>query len=173
MPLTFYPLSLRKKNSTVVWIRDHLCGRFEVWFSVSQPSALPLKDKNFQQNYQHDTFYSSVVNGSWRLWDVHCAPNIAEFYYSNENGAVKVWSRLIVHLHIVCSFLTIHRLGQLKKHHAHRSKVIQFFLRLPLCVKWTVFVTFMILLRWRKRLNTTGNWSRLVNSTEIHFKQNN
>ena len=31
---------------------------------------------------------------------------------------------------------------------------------------------FMILLRRRKRLNTTGNW-RLFNATEHHFKQNN
>ena len=50
---------------------------------------------------------------------------------------------------------------------------MQFFLLIPLNVKLTVFITFMILLRWRKRLNTTGNWSRLVNSTERHFKQNN
>ena len=60
-------------------------------------------------------------------------------------------------LHIVCPFLTIHRVSQLKKYHAHWLKVMQFFLRIPLNVKLTVFVTFMILLRWRKRLNTTGN----------------
>ena len=65
----------------------------------------------------------------------------------------------------VSSFLTIHRVSQLKKYHAHRLKVMQFFLLIPLNVKLTVFITFMILLRWRKRLNTTGNW-RLVNGTE-------
>ena len=57
------------------------------------------------------------------------------------------------------------RANQLKKYHAHRLKVMQFFLLIPLNVKLTVFITFMILLRWRKRLNTTGNW-RLVNGTE-------
>lgn len=166
IPLTLYPLSLGKKNRTVVWIRDHLCWRFEVWFSGAEPSALPLKDKNFEQNYQNDIFHSSFVNGFWRLLDVHCAPNIAGFYYINENSAcVKVWSSLLVNLHVVCSFLTIHRVSHLKKCHVHRLKVKQFFLLIPLNVKLTVFITFMILLRWRKRLNTTGNW-RLVNGTE-------
>ena len=50
---------------------------------------------------------------------------------------------------------------------------MQFFLLIPLNVKLTIFITFMILLRWRKRLNTTGNW-RLVNGTEqTEYKQNN
>ena len=151
IPLTFYPLSWGKKNSTVVWIRDHMCGRFRVWFPGEEPSPLPLKDKNFGKHYQNDMFYSSFVNGLWRLWDVHCAPNIAGFYYINENSAMR--QSLItftIHLHIVCSFLTIHRANQLKKYHAHRLKVMQFFLLIPLSVKLTVFITFMILLRWRK-----------------------
>ena len=92
IPLTFYPLSLTKKNSTVVWIRNHMsgmCVRFRVWFPGAEPSPLPLKDKNFEQNYHNDIFYSSFVKGLWRLWDVHCAPNIAGFYYINENSAMR------------------------------------------------------------------------------------
>ena len=89
IPFTFYPLSLGKKNSTVVWIRDHICGRFRVWLPGAEPSPLPLKDNNFEQNYQNDIFYSSFVNGCWRLWDVHGAPNIAGFYYINENSAMR------------------------------------------------------------------------------------
>ena len=89
MPLTFYPLSWGKKNSTAVWIRVHMCERFRVWFPGEEPSPLPLKDKNFEKNYQNDIFYSSFVNDLWRLWDVHCAPNIAGFYYINENSAMS------------------------------------------------------------------------------------
>ena len=169
IPLTFYPLSLTKKNSTVVWIRNHMsgmCVRFRVWFPGAEPSPLPLKDKNFEQNYHNDIFYSSFVNG-YGVYETYIAhpTSLGSITLTKTVPCVKVWSSLLVNLHIVCSFLTIHRVSQLKKYHAHRLKVMQFFLLIPLNVKLTVFITFMILLRWRKRLNTTGNW-RLVNGTE-------
>ena len=168
IPLKFYPLSFGKKNSTVVWIRDHMCGRFRVWFPGAEPPPSPLKDKNFQQNYQNDIFnfilHLWTVFGAYDTYIAH-QTSLGSITLTKTVPCVKVWSRLLVHLHTVCSFLTIHRVSHRKKYHAHRLKVMQFFLLIPLNVKLTVFITFMILLRWRKRLNTTGNW-RLVNGTE-------
>ena len=138
IPFTlYYPLSLRKKNSTVVWIPYLMCERFRVWFPGAEPSPLPLQDKIFEQNYQNDIFHSSFVNGLWCLWDVHCAPNIGGFYYINKNSAMRqslITFTSFTSLHIVCSFLTIHRVSHLKKYHAHRLKVMKFFLLIPLNV---------------------------------------
>ena len=105
-----------------------------------------------------------TVFGVYETYMAH-PTSLGSFTLTKIVPCVKVWSRLLVNLHFVRSLLTIHRASQLKKYHAHRLKVMQFFLLIPLNVKLTVFITFMILLRWRKRLNTTGNW-RLVNGTE-------
>ena len=93
--------------------------------------------------------------------------NIAGFYYINENSAMRQSLITSSSLFAYCVFFfnNPYRVSHLKKYHAHRLKVMQFFLLIPLNVKLTVFIIFMILLRWRKRLNTTGNW-RLVNGTE-------
>ena len=166
MPLTFYPLSWGKKNSTAVWIRDHMCERFRVWFPGEEPSPYHWKIKISRKTTKMTYFILHL----WTVYDacetyiVH-PTSVGSITLTKTVPWVKVWSRLLVHLHIVCSFLTIHRVSNLKKYHAHRLKVMQFFLLIPLNVKLTVFITFMILLRWRKRLNTTGNW-RLVNGTE-------
>ena len=164
--INILPIVIRKKNSTVVWIRDHMCRGFGVWFPGAEPSPLPLKDKNCEENYQNDIFYSSFVNG-YGVYETYIAhpTSLGSITLTKTVPCVKVWSRLLVHLHIVCSCLTIHRVSHLKKYHAHSLKVMQFILLIPLNVKLTVFITFMILLGWRKRLNTTGNW-RLVNGTE-------
>ena len=166
MPLTFYPLSLGKKNSTVVWIRDHICGRFRVWFPGTEPSPLSLKITTSSKITKMIYFILHLwtVFGVYETYMAH-PTSVGSITLTKTVPWVKVWSRLPFHLHIECSFLTIHRVSHLKKCHVHRLKVMQFFLLIPLNVKLTVFITFMILLRWRKRLNTTGNW-RLVNGTE-------
>ena len=166
IPLTFYPLSLGKKNSTVVWIRDHICGRFRVWFPGANLHLCHWKIKILSKTTKIIYFilHFWTVYGVYETYIAH-PTSVGSITLTKTVPCVNVWSRLLVHLHIVCSFLTIHRANQLKKYHVHRLKVMQFFLLIPLNVKLTVFITFMILLRWRKRLNTTGNW-RLVNGTE-------
>ena len=143
IPLTLYPLSLVKKNSTVVWIRNQMCGRFRVWFQHAEPSPSLLKDENFEQNYQNDIFYSSFVNGVYETYMAH-PTSLDTITLTKTVPCVKVWSRLLVHLHIVCSFRTIHRVSHLKKYHAHRLKVMQCFSAYTIeCRKLTVLITFM------------------------------
>ena len=166
IPLTFYPLSLGEKNNTVVWIRDHMCGDSE--FDSQERNLhlchwkIKIPSKTTKMIYFILHFWT--VYGVYETYIAH-PTSLGSITLTKTVPCVKVWSRLLVHLHIVCSFLTIHRANQLKKYPVHRLKVMQFFLLIPLNVKLTVFITFMILLRWQKRLNTTGNW-RLVNGTE-------
>ena len=166
IPLTFYLLSLRKKNSTVVWIRDHMCGDLEFDSRVRNLHLYHGKIKISRKTTKMIYFILHLwtVYGAYETYIAH-PTSLSSITLTKTVPCVKVWSSLLVNLHIVCSFLTIHRVSHLKKYHAHRLKVMQFFLLIPLNVKLTVFITFMILLRWRKRLNTTGNW-RLVNGTE-------
>ena len=141
-----------------------MCGRFRVWFPGAHLCHWKIKIPSKTTKMIYFILHLWTVYGAYETYIAH-PTSLGSITLTKTVPCVKVWSSLLVNLHVVCSFLTIHRVSHLKKCHVHRLKVKQFFLLIPLNVKLTIFITFMILLRWRKRLNTTGNW-RLVNGTE-------
>ena len=107
IPLTFYLLSLRKKNSTVVWIRDHMCGDLEFDSRVRNLHLYHGKIKISRKTTKMIYFILHLwtVYGAYETYIAH-PTSLGSITLTKTVPCVKVWSRLLVNLHIVCSFLT-------------------------------------------------------------------
>ena len=83
----------------------------KVWFPSAEPSPLPLKGKTFKQNFPKWYILCFICERFHGVYETYMAhpTSLSSITVTKTDRCVEVWSRLLVHLYIVCSFVIIHQ----------------------------------------------------------------